>query len=419
MGVRDWQPRVEGAMADEVWRSIHAIAEGILSRPDILGTDPGTPAELAGGLSGTALFLTYLALATGEERFADATDDLLVRCIEHVGRQSDAPPFLMGGYVGTAWAIDHIARRFDAEDDLVEQIDHVLRKVSRHTPWKRTYDLLGGLVGYAMYALDRLPRPPAREILGSILDHLDALHSRVDGGVTWRTEPWMMVAGEEDHHPDGYYNLGVAHGIPGILGVLGPMAGHGIDPERSGRLFREGARWLRGLALEGSVPTYGESLDRMHTSTRLAWCYGDPGTAAALWSAADAAGDRPTRDFAETLARHVAPRVEGAGVQDASLCHGSAGLVAINLRFHHWTGDPVFAEAARAWVRHTLDHRRPEGIAGFPARRGARGGPTTWEEDPGFLTGAAGVGLALLAAVTDVEPNWDRCLLLSARRRSA
>ena len=33
--------------------------------------------------------------------------------------------------------------------------------------------------------------------------------------------------------------------------------------------------------------------------------------------------------------------------------------------------------------------------------------------EPGFLTGAAGIALALLAAVSDVEPAWDRVLLVS------
>lgn len=37
----------------------------------------------------------------------------------------------------------------------------------------------------------------------------------------------------------------------------------------------------------------------------------------------------------------------------------------------------------------------------------------TWLVDPTFLTGVAGIGLALLGATTDIEPVWDRLLLLS------
>ena len=36
-----------------------------------------------------------------------------------------------------------------------------------------------------------------------------------------------------------------------------------------------------------------------------------------------------------------------------------------------------------------------------------------WRDEPGFLTGAAGIGLALLAALFPVEPAWDRVLLAS------
>jgi hypothetical protein len=38
-------------------------------------------------------------------------------------------------------------------------------------------------------------------------------------------------------------------------------------------------------------------------------------------------------------------------------------------------------------------------------------GALTWLPDAGLLTGSAGVALALLAAITSLEPTWDRMLL--------
>src|SRR5262249_52612323 len=76
-------------------------------------------------------------------------------------------------------------------------------------------------------------------------------------------------------------------------------------------------------------------------------------------------------------------------------------------------------EAARYWFRQTLAFRRPgEGTAGFapylPELPGgedeAAGLP---DSSAGFLAGAAGIGLALLAASSEVEPEWDRVLLCS------
>ena len=40
-------------------------------------------------------------------------------------------------------------------------------------------------------------------------------------------------------------------------------------------------------------------------------------------------------------------------------------------------------------------------------------GQGEWRDDPGFLNGAAGIGLVLLAAASPLEPEWDRVLLAS------
>ena len=69
------------------------------------------------------------------------------------------------------------------------------------------------------------------------------------------------------------------------------------------------------------------------------------------------------------------------------------------------------ARAARFWFERLLEDRTPgQGCGGYIfVQRHSQGVSECL--DPGFLNGAAGVGLALLAAVTDVEPAWDRVLL--------
>jgi hypothetical protein len=78
------------------------------------------------------------------------------------------------------------------------------------------------------------------------------------------------------------------------------------------------------------------------------------------------------------------------------------------------TNDPALLGAAHRWLERTLASRRPgQGIGGFLCRCKVADGRFDWIAEPGFLGGAAGVGLALLAAATPVEPGWDRLLLLS------
>ena len=102
------------------------------------------------------------------------------------------------------------------------------------------------------------------------------------------------------------------------------------------------------------------------------------------------------------------------GVRDACLCHGAAGLAHLFNRMYQATGDDVLRQAALQWYRHVLAQRRPgAGVGGFLGWGGASAGGPAWSPDPTLLTGAAGIGLALLAAACTDEPRWDEFLLVS------
>jgi hypothetical protein len=103
-------------------------------------------------------------------------------------------------------------------------------------------------------------------------------------------------------------------------------------------------------------------------------------------------------------------------VDDAGLCHGAAGLGHVLNRFYQATGDPEILAAARAWFGRALDFWEPgRGIGGFLTFTPPEGDfeRLEWNEEAGFLSGSAGMALTLLAATGDVDPDWDRLLLLS------
>ena len=96
---------------------------------------------------------------------------------------------------------------------------------------------------------------------------------------------------------------------------------------------------------------------------------------------------------------------------DAGFCHGSAGLAHLFNRMYQATREPKLADAALLWLEHTLEQcERAEGELTVRPGRARRHVP--WN-GAGLLEGAAGVALALLAAVTPIEPVWDRMFLVS------
>ncbi|HEY0784065.1 MAG TPA: lanthionine synthetase LanC family protein, partial [Thermoanaerobaculia bacterium] len=275
-----------------------------------------------------------------------------------------------------------------------------------------SYDLVGGLVGLGVYALERLPRPGGRECLERVIALLAARAERTVEGVTWRTPQRYVPADLRGQYPEGYYNLGIAHGVPGVVALLAAAE----TVERWRRDLLDGAvAWLLARQLPDGASRYAYTAapGDPPTPARLGWCYGDLGVAVALLAAARRAAIADWERAALALARFAASRSpESAETVDAGLCHGTAGLLHLFNRAYQATGDPLLCDAALAWFERTLELRRPgEGVGGFLSWEPDETGKKGWRSAPGLLTGAAGVGLALLAATTTVEPAWDRALL--------
>jgi lantibiotic modifying enzyme len=278
---------------------------------------------------------------------------------------------------------------------------------------------MSGLAGFAVYGLERLHRASGRSLLERVLDRLEETAQREEGRATWKTEPRLLPASARLIYPLGQHNVGVAHGVPAIVAVLGPMAAAGIGGGRARALLGDAVAWLLDQRREGEdgsqfPAVVGPGLPR-HPA-RFAWCYGDPGVAAALLAAARAVSEASWEREAMAIARQAAAEpTTRSDVHDASLCHGAAGVAHIFNRIHQTTGDPACADAARRWFARALELRRPEGIAGFASWASPDGGsgPRVWNPDPGLLTGATGVALALAAAISSVEPTWDRVLAVS------
>jgi hypothetical protein len=306
----------------------------------------------------------------------------------------------------------------DQDDDLNADIDQALYEHLGQSPWQRPYDLISGLAGYGVYALKRLPRPLAVKCLERVVDRLAELAVERPEGVTWHTPADHLWPETRKDFPDGYYNLGVAHGVPGVVAVLAQICAAGVARAKAQPLLEGAVSWILGQRLErgdDSAFPYQVTNDGATKTARAAWCYGDPGIACALLVAARAIGEPAWENEAIELARLSATRPQSTTrIVDACLCHGAVGLGHLLNRCHQATGDELLGERARFWLREALKLRRSgEGFGGYIAWDLGAGGEMEWLAVPGFLTGATGVGLALLAAATSHDPRWDEVLLVS------
>ncbi|HVR10580.1 MAG TPA: lanthionine synthetase C family protein [Thermoanaerobaculia bacterium] len=420
------------AQNDAVEQALDAIAAALAPSADADAADAPRSQSLADGPAGKALFFHYLDQARPGEGHDERAVTHLEAAIQATGETLTVPG-LYGGFSGTAWALEHLTGRLleppaPGEEDPGEEVAAALASYLERSPWLDDYDLISGLVGLGVWAVERAPRAMGEAAAESVVRRLGELAEPRDGGITWRTPPEQMLASEAAKYPQGIYNLGVAHGVPGVVGILGEMVATGLAAGEARELLAGAVTWLLRQALPpGSPSCYAYSLapDGEAHPSRLAWCYGDPGIATTLLIAARAAGEPEWERQAIATAKAAAsrPRDQG-GVMDGGLCHGAAGLVHLYNRLFQATGEEVFKAEALAWLDRLLALRRPgEGICGWQSWRpiGDITAPEPelgWVTDPGFLTGATGIGLALLGALSPVEPAWDRVLLASVPPKS-
>jgi hypothetical protein len=197
------------------------------------------------------------------------------------------------------------------------------------------------------------------------------------------------------------------------------VAAWGIRPRQATCLINGAIAWLLNRQHPPHARSrfgYGYSPGVVSGDARLAWCYGDLGIAGILHQVSVLTGSDECRRVANSLMAHSMGRMlDGAGVSDAGLCHGAMGVSHIFNRAFQTECDPRYKDAAIRWLIHGLAMRHSAvGIDDSATSRGRR--PLCVPAplpDPSFLTGSVGMGLALLAASSDIAPRWDRWLLLS------
>ena len=406
-----WQPLLSGNEASRALEVAREIFDELLARAAVSPVAPGCESAML------ALSFAYAAHQWPNTDYRDLA-------LTEVERASDAlaeankGPALYGGFSGVAWVCEHLrGRLLDEAEDANEEIDEALLELLDVETWAYPYDLIAGLVGYGVYALERYPRGATKICLEKVLSHLERLAVRTPAGLAWHTPPALLTETQLREWPQGHYNLGMAHGIPGVISFLSQVLClcESLAP-RAGLLLEGAVAWLLGQRASGDeywFPHLVSAAQPMQPS-RLAWCYGDPGCAIALLAAARALDSPQIEATALAVARCASRRPEQlSGVQDAGLCHGASGLALVFGRMSQVARDDALREAASLWTRRALEMRQPgSGIAGYRThiwdeKRGAM----DWEGSDSFLTGVGGIALALLSAATEVSPDWDSLLL--------
>ncbi|WP_198539070.1 lanthionine synthetase C family protein [Streptomyces graminilatus] len=369
--------------------------------------------SLARGAAGIALLHVERA-QRGTGSWADA-HTVLASCANGLIADEDASLYF--GAPAVAFAL-HTAslgtgRYTKALHTLDAQIDELTRRriAAAHAridrgerPRLGEFDLFYGLTGLGSYLLCR---DPHGETLREVLTYLVRITWPLEGDAEqlpgWWTEFDPSGSLSQDF-PGGHGNLGMAHGVSGILSLLAISARRGtvvdgqiaamqricthLDDHRQDT--GTGVWWPQWVTLgEHRTQTVAQK-----GPARPSWCYGTPGLVSAQRLAALTLGDTARQHMAEqALLSCLADPAQLARIRDAGICHGAAGLLHTARRIAH--------EAAETG----LEEHLPRLYALLQDQEPA--------DEDGFLDGRAGRELAAMAYETEssTATGWDACLL--------
>ncbi|MFD6230093.1 lanthionine synthetase LanC family protein [Streptomyces sp. NPDC060232] len=307
-------------------------------------------------------------------------------------------PGLFDGTAGLAFALQDLCRDEPRLRPSLGRLHEQLARQVLAADWPEQpgavadhhYDLVYGAAGIAVQLCAAPTSPVVEEALERCLRYL------VWGAAT----PNRAVAGRLD--------TGMSHGAAGIAAALATawrldrrVPGHRAALDGlTGWLLAVGRGDGRRLQWPRAVPTDdGEAVP--------SWCHGTGGVAAGLLAVARATGDRSLQDRAFAALDGLLDRVDAGDVpRSPTVCHGLAGLAALAHEFaaHGSTGA---ARALPRLARRLVDAADPDLPLVY------RDHETTGHvvDNPGLLTGAAGVALTLRTLATGHRPTWWTALL--------
>src|SRR3982751_1398270 len=229
-----WRLLLEGDLALRSLQAVEDAARAVeTSTPR--ADDPRSPSRASGG-AGEALLHAYLALHNGDEHQAERAATRLETAAQ-VLATTVLPPGLYSGFSGIAWVAEHLQARLfepDPEDgDPNREIDETLLAYLSSLTEPDEYDLVRGFTGLGVYARERLPSPSGAELLERVIHRLAAQAETSPEGTTWVTPPNRLPAWQRESHPQGLYNLGVAHGIPAVIALLAIACRNDVAADRA------------------------------------------------------------------------------------------------------------------------------------------------------------------------------------------
>ncbi|MCX2576127.1 lanthionine synthetase LanC family protein [Pedobacter sandarakinus] len=248
------------------------------------------------------------------------------------------------------------------------------------------------------------------------------LHHLIDTDVNEGNESkWIRYDFQKKN--DYVYDLGLPHGMVGVLYFIGKCYEAGIRKKDCERLVKQGSQFFLNSIQDPiqsgsyfpnkiSAREYANGAVKKSIS-RMAWCYGDLTILYSLYRNLKLVGADTTSiiQILLSLCQRINPIQ--TSVSDPGLCHGSSGVAHLFHKLYKETNHNDFSNASKYWLNETFQYGGKDGYGGFLFEAG-NDEKMVLLPSSAILEGIGGIGLIRSSFIyEDSTNNWDECIFLS------
>lgn len=389
--------------------------------------------SIAGGYPGILPLYVELDKLFPEEGWNLVAHDYVLHTVKVIETGGVGRLSLFGGIAGVCFYLRQASKNESRYKKVLHKLDDILleglsnshlqplaKQLNQQLPcYPPLYEEMQGLSGIGLYCLMNKEKLPFKDMIQKIIRLLISLTHPIT--IKGKTVPGWYVAPEaffldEDRirFPNGNFNLGLSHGITGVLAFLSIAMLQGIEISDQRRAIETVAHWIqmkrkkyKNRFFWDTMISFEEEVSGdfiVEHKSRDAWCYGTPGVARALYLAGKALQNESIQECAlETFISIFASTREEWNLPGPTMCHGIAGLLIITQLMARDTNTPFLMEKVTKLRELLLSYYNPSSFFGFrniqPLR--GKGSEYAWVDQGDILEGVSGILLTLLSLHTD------------------
>jgi lantibiotic biosynthesis protein len=397
--------------------------------------------DIGQGLLGNLFFLAEMDNLFPNDKFAYFSKEILKIGINRDSIMQVNEPGLWSGLSGVCLSIKAVSKDYTRYDNLIKEINNMQKLIIRqkiisakynlyiHDVHMTDYDLMEGIAGILIYLKDEKDRDNELKLLfDEAVEYLINLCGEFEHGDI-RIPNWYIpsknqfLKSEEKAFPEGNFNLGISHGITGVLSSLVMCIEdyHDIHSIKSAISFL--SDWLIENVTGGgdclywkkklSLTSYKKGDSDYQDSLNFSWCYGDLSVARVLWKAGKALKNDDYKDFSMRIFTASFKEMKKYNLVSSTYCHGIAGILHTVIEMSEDTKIPLFKEMEEFFVNELLtnfDHNSEFGFCDTELYMNVK----NEFNKPGLLTGNTGIYLVLLYYLNRKSyTGWEKLFLVN------